>query len=42
MMKNLTSDKRRSYRDEPIATTVMDSIYANGAAQPRLFSEGEL
>ncbi|MRW82918.1 phosphoadenosine phosphosulfate reductase family protein [Pseudoduganella sp. FT26W] len=28
--------------DEPIATTVMDTVYANGAVQPRLFSETEL
>lgn len=28
--------------DEPLATTVMDTVYANGAIQPRLFSEGEL
>ena len=28
--------------DEPIATTIMDTVYANGAVQPRLFSEGEL
>jgi DNA sulfur modification protein DndC len=28
--------------DEPIATTVMDVIYQNGAVQPRLFSESEL
>lgn len=27
---------------EPIATTVMDTIYQNGAVQPRLFSENEL
>lgn len=25
--------------DEPIATTIMDTVYANGAVQPRLFSE---
>lgn len=25
--------------DEPIATTIMDVVYANGAVQPRLFSE---
>jgi DNA sulfur modification protein DndC len=23
--------------DEPIATTIMDTVYANGAVQPRLF-----
>lgn len=28
--------------DEPIATTIMDTVYANGAVQPRLFSEREL
>jgi len=28
--------------DEPIATTIMDTVYANGAVQPRLFSEAEL
>ncbi|MRV72541.1 phosphoadenosine phosphosulfate reductase family protein [Duganella sp. FT92W] len=28
--------------DEPLATTVMDTVYANGAVQPRLFSEAEL
>ena len=28
--------------DEPIATTVMDVVYQNGAVQPRLFSEAEL
>jgi DNA sulfur modification protein DndC len=28
--------------DEPIATTVMDVVYQNGAVQPRLFSENEL
>jgi DNA sulfur modification protein DndC len=28
--------------DEPIATTIMDTVYANGAIQPRLFSEAEL
>ncbi len=28
--------------DEPIATKIMDTIYANGAVQPRLFSEAEL
>ena len=28
--------------DEPIATTIMDTVYANGAVQPRLFSEDEL
>lgn len=28
--------------DEPIATTIMDTVYANGAVQPRLFSESEL
>lgn len=27
--------------DEPIATTVMDVVYANGAVQPRLFSESD-
>jgi DNA sulfur modification protein DndC len=27
---------------EPIATTVMDTVYQNGAVQPRLFSENEL
>lgn len=27
--------------DEPIATTIMDTVYANGAVQPRLFSEVE-
>lgn len=27
---------------EPIATTIMDTVYANGAVQPRLFSEAEL
>jgi DNA sulfur modification protein DndC len=25
--------------DEPLATTVMDTVYANGAVQPRLFSD---
>ena len=28
--------------DEPLATTIMDTVYANGAVQPRLFSEAEL
>jgi DNA sulfur modification protein DndC len=28
--------------DEPIATTIMDTVYANGAVQPRLFSEADL
>lgn len=28
--------------DELIATTIMDTVYANGAVQPRLFSEAEL
>lgn len=28
--------------DEPLATTIMDTVYANGVIQPRLFSEGEL
>ena len=28
--------------DEPLATTVMDVVYQNGAVQPRLFSESEL
>jgi DNA sulfur modification protein DndC len=28
--------------DEPIATTIMDTVYANGAVQPRLFSERDL
>lgn len=28
--------------DEPIATTIMDTVYANGAVQPRLFSESDL
>jgi len=28
--------------DEPIATTIMDVVYQNGAVQPRLFSENEL
>lgn len=28
--------------DEPIATTIMDVVYQNGAVQPRLFSESEL
>lgn len=28
--------------DEPIATTIMDTVYQNGAVQPRLFSEAEL
>lgn len=28
--------------DEPLATTVMDIVYANGAVQPLLFSEAEL
>jgi len=28
--------------DEPLATTVMDVVYQNGAVQPRLFSEAEL
>jgi DNA sulfur modification protein DndC len=27
--------------DEPIATTIMDTVYANGAVQPRLFSESD-
>jgi hypothetical protein len=26
----------------PLATTIMDTVYANGAVQPRLFSEAEL
>lgn len=26
---------------EPIATTIMDTVYANGAVQPRLFSESD-
>lgn len=42
MMKNMTSDKWRGYRDEPIATTIMDTVYANGAVQPRLFPEADL
>jgi len=28
--------------DEPLATTIMDTVYANGAVQPRLFPESEL
>lgn len=28
--------------DEPLATTVMDTDYANGALQPLLFSEVKL
>ena len=28
--------------DEPIATTIMDVVYANGAVQPRLFSESDV
>lgn len=28
--------------DEPIATTIMDTVYANGAVQPRLFSESDV
>jgi DNA sulfur modification protein DndC len=28
--------------DEPVATTIMDVVYQNGAVQPRLFSESEL
>jgi DNA sulfur modification protein DndC len=28
--------------DEPLATTIMDVVYQNGAVQPRLFSESEL
>ena len=28
--------------DEPVATTIMDTVYANGAVQPRLFAEDEL
>jgi len=28
--------------DEPIATTIMDTVYQNGAVQPRLFSEAEI
>jgi DNA sulfur modification protein DndC len=28
--------------DEPLATTIMDTVYQNGAVQPRLFSEAEL
>jgi DNA sulfur modification protein DndC len=28
--------------DEPIATTIMDTVYANGAVQPRLFSESDI
>lgn len=27
--------------DEPIATTIMDTVYENGAVQPRLFSESD-
>jgi DNA sulfur modification protein DndC len=27
--------------DEPIGTTIMDTVYVNGAVQPRLFSESE-
>lgn len=27
--------------DEPLATTIMDTVYANGAVQPRLFSEAD-
>jgi len=27
---------------EPLATTIMDTVYQNGAVQPRLFSEAEL
>lgn len=27
--------------DEPIATTIMDTVYQNGAVQPRLFSEAD-
>lgn len=28
--------------DEPLATTIMDTVYANGAVQPRLFSESDI
>jgi len=28
--------------DEPIATTIMDTVYANGVVQPRQFSEEDL
>lgn len=28
--------------DEPIATTIMDTVYQNGAVQPRLFSEADV
>ncbi|QJD98622.1 phosphoadenosine phosphosulfate reductase family protein [Massilia forsythiae] len=27
---------------EPVATTIMDTVYQNGVVQPRLFSEGDL
>ncbi|PKV43645.1 hypothetical protein CLU92_0960 [Janthinobacterium sp. 61] len=42
MMKNITNDKWPGKRASPIATTIMDTVYANGAVQPRLFSEAEL
>ena len=39
MMKNTTNDKWPGKRASPIATTIMDTVYANGAVQPQLFSE---
>lgn len=32
----------KKWRGEPVAMTIMDTVYANGAVQPRLFSESEL
>ncbi|WP_338678941.1 hypothetical protein OPV09_17580 [Janthinobacterium sp. TB1-E2] len=42
MMKNITSDKWPGKRASPVTTTIMDTVYANGAVQPQLLSEGEL
>lgn len=42
MMKNITNDKWHDRRCSSIATTIMDTVYANRAVQARLFSEAEL
>lgn len=41
MMKYITSDKWHGDRASPIATTMSDPVYANGAVQLRIFSEAE-
>ena len=42
MMKKKTNDKWHGKCASLIATTIMDTVHANGAVQPRLFAESDI